>query len=728
MERGESEARWVRWRDVLLRAAAALIAVAVIASCGDPSPGAPPGRRSAARGDLSAGSPPGTPTDPTARDAVVTALREFLADEHDAEGRQRLDDAAGGIAAEVGAVDSDLPDLITEFSFSFASPRDVPRQRQLVAGLESAGPDGPKQLLEILIEQLGQPRAVEVSIRWDSQEENVLAAFLRDHADPALDARLIEVLGTRTYPFDLRELATVALCRSGNRAALDALLAVAMNQTEDVNLREAVLVRLHLLDVPAPAALRDLLYVPFCSPVEQVAAAALARMGDPEAPSLVVATLRPRGGAALSHDYEYFAAAAAQVIGSDDPELLAAVRAVRARPAWVRGGDGLLESLQKEHRKSIDQLVERLSAHVESRPDLCDTGFERRRVTDRARAAQMAASCPQTIDEILATPEEDLDLAAALFVVERGAPPSAQSLERLGRLVGLLDRRRQPDQTPEAQIQVLTQRLLLARGQMRVATFVTVRPPGAAAEWGFQRIPQDLATALEIGPTLCVSRTSLLLVVADRLSLPIHAVSSPGHVFARWDDGTFRRNIECTNRGIERPDENYVNSDPGHAIADLAVRDPASRGGAGVPTVRRAREKPRFLRNLTKREYLAIVAANRAAALTRSGHYAAAIELAEQALRLDSRCTLAHRVIAWSASGLETPAAGERVVVATRAARESGAISATEARILAESLVRARRPDLARELCDDFLAEVPDNEVVLEARSRLPGGEGDDGG
>ncbi len=56
----------------------------------------------------------------------------------------------------------------------------------------------------------------------------------------------------------------------------------------------------------------------------------------------------------------------------------------------------------------------------------------------------------------------------------------------------------------------------------------------------------------------CVSMPMLYLALGWRLGYPIRAVWVPTHIFARWDDGTARVNIEATGYGGELPDEHYA--------------------------------------------------------------------------------------------------------------------------------------------------------------------------
>ena len=56
----------------------------------------------------------------------------------------------------------------------------------------------------------------------------------------------------------------------------------------------------------------------------------------------------------------------------------------------------------------------------------------------------------------------------------------------------------------------------------------------------------------------CVGVAAVYLAVAADLDLPIHAVSTPSHVFLRYDDGKTRINIETFNGQAPTADEQYI--------------------------------------------------------------------------------------------------------------------------------------------------------------------------
>lgn len=55
----------------------------------------------------------------------------------------------------------------------------------------------------------------------------------------------------------------------------------------------------------------------------------------------------------------------------------------------------------------------------------------------------------------------------------------------------------------------------------------------------------------------CLGLASLYLILAERISLPLHGVHLPSHCLVRYDDGRERFNIETGERGAEHPDGRY---------------------------------------------------------------------------------------------------------------------------------------------------------------------------
>ncbi len=56
----------------------------------------------------------------------------------------------------------------------------------------------------------------------------------------------------------------------------------------------------------------------------------------------------------------------------------------------------------------------------------------------------------------------------------------------------------------------------------------------------------------------CMTFSLLYLILAQRAGLPLYGVVMPSHIFVRFDDGSYRCNIETTDNGYIVSDESYV--------------------------------------------------------------------------------------------------------------------------------------------------------------------------
>jgi len=103
----------------------------------------------------------------------------------------------------------------------------------------------------------------------------------------------------------------------------------------------------------------------------------------------------------------------------------------------------------------------------------------------------------------------------------------------------------------------------------------------------------------------CVSMPMLYVALGWRLGYPIKLVSVPIHLFARWDDGETRINIEATGYGGDLPDEHYERE-------YLASPRCKARGAE--------------LASLTARETLAMLLLSRAGYWARHGDHDCAVQ------------------------------------------------------------------------------------------------------
>ncbi len=125
------------------------------------------------------------------------------------------------------------------------------------------------------------------------------------------------------------------------------------------------------------------------------------------------------------------------------------------------------------------------------------------------------------------------------------------------------------------------------------------------------------AVVAEGYPATCCTAPVIYTAIARRLGYPLWLVKTREHIFCRWEDASRERfNVEATNPGMySYPDEHYYTWPKPAPVA--AVRQ-------GV-----------FLKNLTRREEVALFLGNRGLCLVENLAPAAALEPLFYACRLD---------------------------------------------------------------------------------------------
>ncbi|MHC4972701.1 MAG: transglutaminase family protein [Planctomycetota bacterium] len=476
---------------------------------------------------------------------------------------------------ELRGVDEELErSLRRAWPRGFDRPDAEQKREAFVALARARGVDAARAIFRILVENCrGRADGGDFYGEfYQDEEREVVGCVLGELADADLRRLMVRALPERDFHPSFRRALAVALCRPDND--LVPLLDRILDRQEDNTFRQRLLVRLPRLEVPAPRRLRELLYQPF-GYLDLHAAATLARMGDLEAPSLVLEAF----------DY----------VGWDDGMLYHLVLATERftdkeiefhrRTILPGGGRDVLEAWYKE-RAAGHKAV--LAEWLEGREP--DTAFERAHRGYLASEQRRRELSLETFEDVLRA-GEDFDLAAAALLLTGYKTDALLQIDRLSRLLG----RKLRDVTEPAQRVAILNRWLLKR-RMRVD--FSVRESGRLSNLPHV-FGQDAGN--------CVGYSTLYLGLAERLDLPLHGVLVPGHCFVRWDDGRVRRNIETTDLGKELPDRHY-------------------RAGA-VGNVE--------LGNRTKREVLSTILSNYAATQLFYSDFTDAGEAANRAIRLD---------------------------------------------------------------------------------------------
>ena len=268
------------------------------------------------------------------------------------------------------------------------------------------------------------------------------------------------------------------------------------------------------------------------------------------------------------------------------------------------------------------------------------------------RALGLAA---ETVPEVLALPEEEIDIGRAALLVAREDRPDLDVDAYLRRLDEDARRlgRRLPEGTPAAEAVRRTLALLQPgrqpgngpSGRSRAGPSVRTSglperglPPGI-----------DLARILDGGEGNCLGVTLLYLAVAERVGMPLYGVSAPEHFFVRYDDGVTRINIEPTRGGRIVPDRTYrtrvsrESIDQGIHLRSESKRQViasllANRAGYRAIQGRLVEAERDALRALAVKPYWPQGYVNRGLVHELSGRTKEAVSDYRRALKLDPRC------------------------------------------------------------------------------------------
>ena len=221
-----------------------------------------------------------------------------------------------------------------------------------------------------------------------------------------------------------------------------------------------------------------------------------------------------------------------------------------------------------------------------------------------------------TLEEVLALPDEEIDLATAIMILYKEWDASfdaTESLEEIDRMALELDIRISREDNPERIVSLINQYLFQEN------TYSSLDP----ADPRYMKTLEGsaLPRVIENKKGDCLGLSLLYLALAERLGLPLYGVAAPGHIFVRYDDGETRINIETTDKGRESEDSYYEKKYMLH------------------PTYRNHNF---YLRNLFKGEVIGAFISNFGVAYHGKGMYDKAIAELKEALEINPNDAKAH--------------------------------------------------------------------------------------
>lgn len=191
-----------------------------------------------------------------------------------------------------------------------------------------------------------------------------------------------------------------------------------------------------------------------------------------------------------------------------------------------------------------------------------------------ANAGRRGLEC-ETIEEVFALPEEEIDLGRAILLLERELEPELDLELMLGRLDWLAYGVRRAARDPEDPIATVS--ALIQMVGLGGATGVLFRYESGQAA---------MHQALLEGNGNCVALSLVYLAVAERAGIEVHGICSPFHLYTR---------LECTGGSVEmEPTANVYFPEPREDLWFFTDRD---------------RQTPSFGRKLSTREMIGYYAA-----------------------------------------------------------------------------------------------------------------------
>jgi len=426
--------------------------------------------------------------------------------------------------------------------------------------------------------------------RWGEPLGSTLASLKAPSANPIL----FRILKNKDLHPKLRTAAIIALCWDGNKEGLDTLCSFLFDRHRENNLKRKILFRLPRLNLPLKGKLKPLLYLPFYG-LDHQAAAALAYSGELEAPSLIFEGIQ-----------EYFKNDTK--LDFFQKALIKTTQSAKIPP--IKKGDRYL-------LKEIPSWVKDAEKEILTDPKFINTPFEKVRTEYLKSALRTQELALKSFENILNANDQDLNFASsALILSETSLNERKRILEKINRLTHHISKKFQDVKDPESLIQTINN-LLFTKNLVYPYDPLVGRSPESF-----------LPTVLKHDVGNCLGYSTLYLSLAERLNLPIFGIRAPKHIFVRYVQKGYKRNIEITHLGKNKKDKDYIN------------------GKGEFKIVKTSLDQEIYLTPLSKKEILSLISNNRSAFYLNKKEFHKGIIHAQRALILSSKNPLAHLNIA----------------------------------------------------------------------------------
>ena len=234
--------------------------------------------------------------------------------------------------------------------------------------------------------------------------------------------------------------------------------------------------------------------------------------------------------------------------------------------------------------------------------------------------AQLSNYNPQglkatTLEEVLALPDEEVDLATAILILCKRWDASVDvvaCLEEIEMMALELEIGIILEDNPKKIVSLINHYLFEKKNYSSVLPSDPdyIKLENSALPWVIENKKGD-----------CLGLSLLYLALTERLRLPFYGIAVPTHVFVRYDDGKKKINIETTGKGYEYKDRYYEKEFMLH------------------PTYKNYNF---YLRNLSKREVIGLFLSDLGVVYGLKGMYNEAIAELKKAIMINPNNAEAH--------------------------------------------------------------------------------------
>lgn len=154
----------------------------------------------------------------------------------------------------------------------------------------------------------------------------------------------------------------------------------------------------------------------------------------------------------------------------------------------------------------------------------------------------------EILTEVKTQPDKDINLGAVALILAKGYHPDIdvkKYLNQLDQMALELKQKIGREKEPEKVIRLMNEYIY------KTNKIEAYYDPDTTKSFALNSVIDNKSGD-------CLGLSILYLTMGERLNLPLYAVGAPSHMFIRYDNGSFQRNIETVEEGKMISDNDYI--------------------------------------------------------------------------------------------------------------------------------------------------------------------------